>query len=285
MTIKKNDLIKVINGTLDREYSTAKNITAATKAALCQITAVSHGYATGNNVFIQDVVGMIELNNKYYVVTYVSVDTFTIGVNSSAYTAYTSGGTVIRDDLDAEIISTLKDISQLGNFLQDEYTVPTIIDRDYYSLPEDMKDLLFIGMKSSDDLTIYKPLEYERFEMYKRNIYYDDTSGTPERYTWESGYMYLRPIPDAIYNLYLWYSYYHPETVTVDSVSYKACDYILFKDIYREAIELGLLYKVALHYGLDQDVQKFKTLYLGEIGIRKRNLKEHVRIAVYRDGF
>ncbi|MBE3086323.1 MAG: hypothetical protein IMZ64_08930, partial [Bacteroidetes bacterium] len=106
------------------------------------------------------------------------------------------------------------------------------------------------------------------------------TTGTPERYTWQSGYMYPRPIPDAVYNMYLWYSYIHPETI--DAV--KACDNILFADTYRKALELRLLYEVAESLNLD-DAQKYDTLYLmDEIPRLKMNLKEPIQIAVYRDG-
>jgi len=198
-------------------------------------------------------------------------------VNNNLNRGYATDGTA----LDEQITSVLKDLSQRGNFLQDEFKRVTVVDRDYYSLPTNFKDLLFVGMKSSDDVTIYKPLVYERFAMYKRNIYYDSTTGTPTRYTWMSGYMYPRPIPDAIYNMYMWYSYTHPETVGED----KACDSILFEDIYREAIEMGLLYKVALGLNLDEDALKFKALYLEQVAIRKTNLKEPIRIAAYRDGF
>ena len=98
--------------------------------------------------------------------------------------------------------------------------------------------------------------------------------------------MYPRPIPDAVYNMYLWYAYTHPEKVTNDDEEVvDACDYILFKDIYREAIEMGLCYKVALGLTLDKEAQKFKALYLEQIGIRKADIKEHAQICVYRDGF
>ena len=198
-------------------------------------------------------------------------------VNKTLKRGYSTVGT----ELDEKITSVLKDLSQRGNFLQDEFVRVTIIDRDYYSLPDNLKDLLFVGLKSSDDLTIYKPLEFERFAMYKRNIYYDSTTGTPTRYTWQSGYMYPRPIPDAEYNMYLWYSYFHPETI--DAV--KACDNILFTDTYRKAIELRLLYEVAESLNLD-DAQKYDTLYLmDEIPKLKINLKEPIQIACYRDGF
>jgi len=202
-------------------------------------------------------------------------------VNKTLNRGYATDGTT----LDGKITSVLKDLSQRGNFLQDEFKRATIANRDYYSLPDNFKDLLFVGMKSSDDATIYKPLVFERFAMYKRNIYYSSTTGTPTRYTWQSGFMYPRPIPDAEYNMYLWYSYYHPEKITVDEEEVKACDHILFNDIYREAIELGLCYKVALGLNLDNDVKKFLGLYAAEVATRKSNLKEPIRIAAYRNGF
>jgi len=208
-------------------------------------------------------------------------------VNDALNRGYATDGTV----LDAKITSVLKDLSQQGNFLQCECKRLTVINRDYYSLPDNLQELLFVGMKSYDadplldNATIYKPLVYERWEMYKRNIYYSSTSGTPTRYTWQSGYMYPRPIPDAVYNMYLWYAYTHPEKVTNDDDEVvDACDYILFKDIYREAIELGLCYKVALGLGLKTDAKDFLGLYMNQVSIRQADVKEHAQICVYRDG-
>jgi len=202
-------------------------------------------------------------------------------VNDTLNRGYNTAGTT----LDTKITSVLKDLSQRGDFLQDEFKRVTIADRDYYSLPDNFKRLLFVGMKSSDDATIYRPLEYETFEEYKNGIYYSNDTGTPKLYSWESGFMYPRPIPDAVYNMYWWYSYYHPENLTVDEVDYKACDYILFEDIFREAIEMGLCYKVALGLNRDKDANKFKILYLEQVNIRKANLKKHPKIAHYRNGF
>ena len=200
-------------------------------------------------------------------------------VNKALNRGYSTTGT----KLDEQITATLKDLSQSGNFLQDEFTRATEVDRDYYSLPTNFKDLLFVGMKSSDNVTIYKPLVFERFAMYKRNIYYSSTSGTPTRYTWQSGFMYPRPIPDEVYNMYLWYAYYHPETFEEGAV--KAYDNILFNDIYREAIEMGLCYRVARDLNLDSDAKKFLNLYMIQVAICKANLKEPIEIAFYRDGF
>jgi hypothetical protein len=73
---------------------TAKNITAATKANPCVITSAAHGFANGDQVLITGVGGMTELNNRVFTVANVATNTFALsGVNSSAYTTYTSGGT------------------------------------------------------------------------------------------------------------------------------------------------------------------------------------------------
>jgi hypothetical protein len=74
--------------------ATSKNITAATQANPCAITAVTHGRTTGDYVQIDSVAGMTQLNGKIYVCTVVDANTITLnGVDSSAFTAYTSGGT------------------------------------------------------------------------------------------------------------------------------------------------------------------------------------------------
>jgi len=70
------------------------NITAATKANPVVITAGAHGYSDGDIVFIQNVLGMTELNGNEYTVANKATNTFELsGVDGTAYTAYTSGGT------------------------------------------------------------------------------------------------------------------------------------------------------------------------------------------------
>lgn len=74
---------------------TATAITAATKANPCKITSTAHGLINDDIIHITDVVGMTEINDAFYVITKVDDDNFSLnGVNSTAYTAYTSGGTV-----------------------------------------------------------------------------------------------------------------------------------------------------------------------------------------------
>lgn len=74
---------------------TAQNITGVTAANPPEVTVTGHGYSTGDDVYITNIGGMVELNNGFYTITVTGADTFTLdGVNASTYTAYTSGGTV-----------------------------------------------------------------------------------------------------------------------------------------------------------------------------------------------
>ena len=77
-------------------------ISGATQADPCVVTVTSHGYANGDEVYISGVVGMTELNGKYYLVSNKTTHTFelqdvdAVDIDSSAYTAYSSAGTAAR---------------------------------------------------------------------------------------------------------------------------------------------------------------------------------------------
>jgi len=71
-----------------------KSITAATQANPVVVTASTHGYSNGDRVFIKDVAGMVELNNREFTVANKTTNTFELsGINGTGFTAYTSGGT------------------------------------------------------------------------------------------------------------------------------------------------------------------------------------------------
>lgn len=81
---------------------TATVISGATQANPGVITDVAHGYATGDWVFLKSIVGMTQLNGNYYIVVVTSANTYTltdlngVAVNTTAFTAYISGGTAQR---------------------------------------------------------------------------------------------------------------------------------------------------------------------------------------------
>ena len=81
--------------------NTSTNITAVTQANPGVVTATSHGLSNGDEVFINSIVGMVELNTNRYVVANVTANTFELtsqvdgsNVDTSGFTAYSSGGTV-----------------------------------------------------------------------------------------------------------------------------------------------------------------------------------------------
>ena len=75
-----------------------KTITGITAASPGVVTIASHGFASGDEIFISDVVGMTELNGNSYLVVYIGANTFSLtdrdgnAINTSAFTAYSSGG-------------------------------------------------------------------------------------------------------------------------------------------------------------------------------------------------
>lgn len=82
--------------TLEPHTST---ITDATKANPVVITSVAHGLDNDHRIFIDNVVGMTELNGNQYDVIVIDEDTFSLlyldgtEVNGASFSAYVSGGT------------------------------------------------------------------------------------------------------------------------------------------------------------------------------------------------
>lgn len=79
-----------------------KAVTGATQANPCVLTVTSHGYSNGQEIQAATVGGMTELNGRNFKVANVTTHTFGLtymdgtNVNSAAFGAYTSGGTVAR---------------------------------------------------------------------------------------------------------------------------------------------------------------------------------------------
>lgn len=68
-------------------------ITGITQANSAVLTTTA-GFSPGQLVLITDVVGMIQLNNNYYNILASSPTTITLEVDSTAFSAYVSGGTI-----------------------------------------------------------------------------------------------------------------------------------------------------------------------------------------------
>ena len=79
-----------------------KNITGITQANPSVVTSSSHGYSNGDWVYLTGISGMTELNGRTLKVANKTTNTFELtdtsgtNINSSAFTAYASGGTAAR---------------------------------------------------------------------------------------------------------------------------------------------------------------------------------------------
>jgi hypothetical protein len=69
-----------------------KNISGITNANPGQVTIANHGLSNGDRVWLNEVGGMTQVNGQTYTVTVTGANTFTIGVDTSAFGGYTSGG-------------------------------------------------------------------------------------------------------------------------------------------------------------------------------------------------
>jgi len=94
-----NQIMRVFRNDLQVLTSSAKTITAITKANPGVLTSNSHGFSNGDEIFIDSVGGMTELNSRNYRVanstthTFSLVDLFGNAINSTSLTTFTSGGT------------------------------------------------------------------------------------------------------------------------------------------------------------------------------------------------
>jgi hypothetical protein len=79
--------------------TTITNITQANPGV---VTDTAHGYSNGDLIFLQNIVGMTQLNQRYAIVTaastnnYSLIDMYGVPINTATYGAYVSGGTASR---------------------------------------------------------------------------------------------------------------------------------------------------------------------------------------------
>ncbi len=104
-------------------------ISGASQANPCVITTtVNHNLKTGNQISLFGVGGMTQLNGQVAFVTVLTATTFSLdGIDSSAYTAYTSGGYVSTAENAKILIDVFtndrdpNDQTQLNNLIQNPY--------------------------------------------------------------------------------------------------------------------------------------------------------------------
>jgi hypothetical protein len=76
-----------------------KTITDITQASPAVVTCGTHGFATGETIYVNDVVGMTEANDTVFPIEKDDANSFKLlGFDSTKWTAYISGGTCYRKE-------------------------------------------------------------------------------------------------------------------------------------------------------------------------------------------
>lgn len=94
-----NQIMRVFRNDLQVLNSSAKTITAATKADPGVFTSSSHGFSDGDEVYVDSLGGMTEVNGRNYLIANSTTNTFSLqdlfgnDIDTTNFTTYTSGGT------------------------------------------------------------------------------------------------------------------------------------------------------------------------------------------------
>ena len=81
-----------------------RSITAITKAASAVVTVGSHTFAINESVYFSGVAGMTQINSLRGTITGTSATEITVAINSTAFSTYTSGGTVNTNPQTGEVV-------------------------------------------------------------------------------------------------------------------------------------------------------------------------------------
>jgi uncharacterized protein (TIGR02217 family) len=81
-------------GTVTFDANKTANITGITQAASAVVTVGAHSFAVDESVHFSSVAGMTQINGLRGTITAIGGTTITVDINSSAFTAYSSGGSV-----------------------------------------------------------------------------------------------------------------------------------------------------------------------------------------------
>lgn len=92
-------------GIVSMSANRSRPITGITQAAQAVLTVGSNTFAAGDSVVISGVVGMTQINNLRALITARTSTTITVSINSSAFSAYVSGGTVETQPIDGEALT------------------------------------------------------------------------------------------------------------------------------------------------------------------------------------
>ena len=164
--------------------ATSGGTPGASQANPCVIRSVAHPFVTGDYVLVTAVVGMTELNGNTYQITKIDADTFSLdGINSTGFTAYTSGGTLFlqapmvrTQTYDAAAVPTKIAISQA---VGEPNSLPVaLISGDFEPSGGDNCHFLFTGQATTlgEDLASTDDGQAAEHNLYKASIDFTDGS-------------------------------------------------------------------------------------------------------------
>lgn len=128
---------------IETARATAKPISGATAANPVVVTATAHGYANGDIIYIDGVVGMTQLNGRVFVCDGITANTVNLkGIDGTGYTAYTSGGSAYKLTMTA--IGQVRDVDMSGGQADDiDVTHLQSVAKEYLVGLMDMGDASF----------------------------------------------------------------------------------------------------------------------------------------------
>lgn len=114
--------------TTGTDLTSNRYIFSVEKTSPCLVHVPGHGYKTGDQVYINSIVGTTQLNDNYYYVTRVDEDTISLdGIDATGYGVYVSGGFCSIPDyaiLNVQVISNdTEQSTQVNNFNPSPYQV------------------------------------------------------------------------------------------------------------------------------------------------------------------
>jgi hypothetical protein len=125
-----------------------KTLTAITAAASAVCTSSAHGLTVGQVVVFAAVSGMTEINGCVGLVTVQDTNTFTVNINTAAFTAYTSGGTATAQ--------TMTQVENVLDFQRNGDEADTIDSTNLYSVKKEY----IVGLSGEGSVTMPVDVDY-----------------------------------------------------------------------------------------------------------------------------
>lgn len=97
--------VNTTTGRVTFDTNKTGTITAITQAASAVVTIGTHTLVVNESVHFTGVVGMTQINGLRGTITATSSTTITVAINSTSFTAYTSGGTVNTNPQTGEVVT------------------------------------------------------------------------------------------------------------------------------------------------------------------------------------